>query len=607
MKVLITGAGGFIGSHLAKALIERDYKVRGLFLPLETVNHAEKLGIEIVRGDLTKLETLRGVTDGIDTVYHLATRTLDWGTKKQFESVMVHGTKNLLIEACGKIKRFIYFSSIAALGFGRDTAGLNEGDEQVKTGIPYCDTKISAEKIVRDFCKSNDIDFTIIRPANVMGPGSVWVREVLDAYLRAPFPLISKGNTPGAFVYIDNLIEGSILAAESEKAIGKTYHLRDDYSATWGDYLKELGSLIGKKPFSSLSFKLAWFMGWFFELFLTPFGIRPPVSRLAAAVFGKNNNVDNSLAKKDLGWTTRISYTEGMKSISEWVKTHYKAPLSKGSKDYYNRVVYITGGSSGIGLEIAKLMAQKGAHIMIMARSQKQLDEARSIVESKRRHFHQNIQTLSMDVSLPDDVAKKIEQAIKLIGIPDIVINSAGIIAADHFENISYNSFDKVMKINVYGTWSVIQNLLPMMRERGGGRFVLISSAAGLMGMYGYSCYSASKFAIVGFSECLRSEMKKYNINVTVVCPPDVKTPMVLKEAETIPPEALAVKKLAGSLKPEYVARVVIKGMSNNKYMIIPGLMAKIAYYSQIYLGGWSSRAIADWIIKRERKRIIKD
>ena len=110
MQVLITGAGGFIGSHLAKELIKKGYSVRGLFLPQEETQFLEDIGVEIFHGDLSKPLTLKGVTKNIDTIFHLAARTLDWGTMQQFKAIMVDGTNNLLKESKGNIHKFIYLS-----------------------------------------------------------------------------------------------------------------------------------------------------------------------------------------------------------------------------------------------------------------------------------------------------------------------------------------------------------------------------------------------------------------------------------------------------------------------------------------------------------------
>ena len=328
MHALVTGAAGFIGSHLSKELLMRGYAVKGLLLHHEDGSGLEELGMEIVRGDLTNPDSLKGVCRDIDTVFHLATRTLDWGSYKQFERVMVDGTLNLLNEARGQIKRFVYFSSIAAFGLHREMVGFREDMERAKCGIPYCDTKIVAEDSVKAFCTRHSIAYTIIRPANVIGPGSVWVKEILDAFRRGPFPLINRGSAPGAFVFVDNLIDGTILASEAEVGIDKTYHFRDDYPITWGDYLRALGGWIGKKPLGNLSFRTAWLIGSLCEKCLAPLNIRPPVSRLAAGVMGLNNEVDNRLAKVELGWKSTVSQEETLVRIRQWVETIYLSSKS---------------------------------------------------------------------------------------------------------------------------------------------------------------------------------------------------------------------------------------------------------------------------------------
>jgi nucleoside-diphosphate-sugar epimerase len=323
MKALVTGAGGFIGSFLVAGLHSRGYSVRGLFLPGEDAAGAERLGVEVFRGDLTKREALTGAADGIDLVFHLAARVLDWGGTRLFERVMVGGTENLLTECRGKIGRFVYFSSIAALGLGRDINGLAEDAPRVTCGVPYCDTKGRAEDLVARLCSEAGIPYVIIRPANVIGPGSVWVSDVLDAYYRGPLPLIDGGRAPGAFVWVTNLVDGAIAAAESKDAAGKTYHFRDDYRITWEGYQRFLGGLIGKRPAGSIPFSVAWRLGAALEAILSPFGIRPPLTRLAAGVMGRNLDVDTTRARKELGWTGRVNEARAMAEIERWVKEVY--------------------------------------------------------------------------------------------------------------------------------------------------------------------------------------------------------------------------------------------------------------------------------------------
>ena len=265
---------------------------------------------------------------------------------------------------------------------------------------------------------------------------------------------------------------------------------------------------------------------------------------------------------------------------------------------FSNKLAFITGGSSGIGLETAKLLASQGCSLVLIARGKPLLDKACQAIEARMDKTSQSVNAISIDVADNNDVRQKISAAVERFGIPDILINSAGIGSGDYFENISYDRFDQSMKINVYGTRNTISAILPFMKQKGGGHNVNISSMAGLIGMFGYSLYSATKYALVGFSECLRSELKLFNINVTLVCPPEVKTPFLEEEAKTLPPESRAVKNLAGLMTPEQTARAIIRSIKKKKFLVVPGFTAKSLYFWHRISNGFLTRTPSDWIVK---------
>jgi 3-dehydrosphinganine reductase len=265
---------------------------------------------------------------------------------------------------------------------------------------------------------------------------------------------------------------------------------------------------------------------------------------------------------------------------------------------FSNKLAFITGGSSGIGLETARLLASQGCSLVLIARGQAMLDKACKTIEAHIDKASQSVDTLSMDVADDNDVQQKIKIAIERFGAPDILINSAGVGAGDYFENISYEQFDKTMKINVYGARNTISAVLPFMKQKGGGHIVNLSSVAGLIGMFGYTLYGATKYALVGFSECLRSELKLFNIHVTLVCPPEVKTPFIEEEAKTLPPEARTVKNLAGLLKPEDVARAIVRGVKKTKFLVVPGVAAKFLFFWHRISNGFFTRLPSDVIVK---------
>ncbi len=271
-------------------------------------------------------------------------------------------------------------------------------------------------------------------------------------------------------------------------------------------------------------------------------------------------------------------------------------------KDFDNRVIYITGGSSGIGLATARLLAAKGGHIVLLARDESKLAAARSEVEAVKRSPHQRIASLSVDVTDPLKLRSKMEEAVARFGPPDILIAGAGIVSNDLFENISLDAFDRVIKTNLYGVRNVIAALLPSIKTRG-GRIAIIASMAGLVGMYGYTAYSTSKFALVGLAECLRSELKPHGIPVTLICPPEVTTPMVAEEDRTISPESKAVKMMAGRLTAQYTARAIVRAIQKRRFLVVPGKMARLVFLGHRLTSGLTTRLTSDWMIRRVLKK----
>jgi 3-dehydrosphinganine reductase len=265
--------------------------------------------------------------------------------------------------------------------------------------------------------------------------------------------------------------------------------------------------------------------------------------------------------------------------------------------DFSDKLAFITGGSSGIGLATALRLASMGCSLALFARGQAGLEKACGNIRERTISASQRIDFLPMDVSDNDDVLGKIKTAVDRFGIPDILINSAGVGSGDYFENISHEQFDRTMKINLYGTRNAVSAILPYMKQKGGGHIVNVSSIAGLIGMFGYSLYSATKYALVGMSECLRSELRLFNIDVTLVCPPEVKTPFIDEEAKTLPPESRVVKNLAGLLEPEDVAKAVIRGIKKKKFLVVPGVAAKFLIFWHRISNGRLTRMPSDWIV----------
>jgi len=254
-------------------------------------------------------------------------------------------------------------------------------------------------------------------------------------------------------------------------------------------------------------------------------------------------------------------------------------------KEFRDKVVYITGGSSGIGLAFAKLMAEKGANVIIFARRQQLLDEAIKQVCACGSAAGQKHACLPMDVANREEVKSVLSQVVTAYGVPDVLVNCAGRAIPRYFEDISYEQFDETLKVDLYGTWNTTSILAPLMKANG-GYIVNVSSMVGFIGIFGYTDYAAAKFGVLGFSEALRSELKRYNITVSVLCPPDTDTPGFTEENKTKPPETKVISASGSLMKPAQVANALLRGMAKKEFIIIPNADGRFTYIMKRLLPG---------------------
>jgi 3-dehydrosphinganine reductase len=235
------------------------------------------------------------------------------------------------------------------------------------------------------------------------------------------------------------------------------------------------------------------------------------------------------------------------------------------------RHVIVTGGSSGIGKETARCYYRAGANVTLIARRQEALDLARKDLLAAPQSAKNDVLTLSADVSDAESIEQAIAEAVARFGAPDILINSAGIAQPGYFEDLQIESFHGHMAVNYFGTLNAIKAVLPMQLARGRGQIVLVSSGAALMGIFGYTAYGASKFAVRGLAEALRSELRPKGIAVTIIYPPDTDTPQLIAENKTKPPETKMISGSAKIWSAERVAEKIVRGVAKRRFIVAPG------------------------------------
>ena len=238
---------------------------------------------------------------------------------------------------------------------------------------------------------------------------------------------------------------------------------------------------------------------------------------------------------------------------------------------FLNQHAIITGGSSGIGKATAKLLAQQGANISIIARDRSKLDLAKQEIEAVRVNPNQHVIALVADVANQPENEAAIRTAIEQIGNPDLLITSAGMAYPGYFAEIPLEIFERTMAINYFGSLYSVRAVLPAMESKQKGQIVLISSGAGLIGLYGYSAYSPSKFALRGLAESLRGELQPKGIRVSIVYPPDTDTPQLVQENKTKPLETKQITASAQTWTAESVAQTIVRGIEQKTFAIAPG------------------------------------
>jgi 3-dehydrosphinganine reductase len=250
-------------------------------------------------------------------------------------------------------------------------------------------------------------------------------------------------------------------------------------------------------------------------------------------------------------------------------------------KDFFQgRRALITGGSSGIGAAIAGELVRRGAHVFLLARHAERLEKTAAALRAAAKDADRKIDYAAADVAVAEQVAAAVDACEQRLGPVDLLINSAGITQPGYLEDMPLEAFRAQIETNYMGTVHAVKALLPRLISRRGGWIVNLSSAAGLKGIFGYAAYCASKFAIVGFSEALRSELLRHQIGVTLACPPDTRTPMLEAESKLRPHETAYLAAQGKILEPEQVANAVLRGVERRKFLVVPGFDGKFLRFA---------------------------
>ena len=321
MNILITGATGFIGRHLAGAL-SKTFSVRCLVRKNSDITPLRDLNIDLVYGDLLDKDSIFPALDGIGLVYHLAGEVYS-RRKQDYYKGNVLATQNLL-EACKEkeTKRIIFLSSIGVYKPATLGTLLTEESECEPLTI-YGKTKLDAEGLV----KQCNVPWVIVRAPIVYGPHQPPVvnRLFLDAFTKRKIYTVGKGDNRRSFCFIDNLVHGLMLLANKPEVNGQIFILSDDSPYTLDEIIITISAVIGQKIevvhlpniLGNISWQINNLMGKLFNLyFIELYAMKTMLLHWAC---------DIAKAKKEIRYTPNVTLEMGIKSTMDWIKNNYES------------------------------------------------------------------------------------------------------------------------------------------------------------------------------------------------------------------------------------------------------------------------------------------
>ena len=315
MKTLVTGSSGFVGGHLVRHLLQLGHEVTCLVRAESDPQALAGLPAARVRGDYLDPESLRRAVRGMDVVFHAAAvlSAPDWPC---YRKANVEGTANLLA-ACARaapnLRRFVLVSSISAAGPARDKKPLREADDCRPVSL-YGKSKCLAEQEAAAFARR--LPMVIVRPANVLGAGQKELLAVMKLLRRRIVPLVGRRAKQTSICFVPDLVRALVLAAERERAVGKTYFVADAQAFSWREIMARLQLEMDRVLALKIPHPLLMGLAFVSEAWAGMTGSRPLVTRGDLRSARDNYWLcDPGLIREELGFRTEVEFGAGIREI----------------------------------------------------------------------------------------------------------------------------------------------------------------------------------------------------------------------------------------------------------------------------------------------------
>jgi 3beta-hydroxy-delta5-steroid dehydrogenase/steroid delta-isomerase len=323
MKILVTGATGFLASHLIPALLGSGYEVRALVLPAENPPWPAHLGVEVCTGDVCQPETLTTAMREVDAVFHLAAMMGVRRPMHEYHAVNVTGTENVCLAAlAANVKRLVHVSSTSVYRQGMGVP-VDEGCQLVPLPDPYPQTKAAADKLVQRMIVDEKLPASIVRISTMFGPGDrLNFGRIADRLLAGRAIVIGSGRNRVPFAYVDDVVRGLLLVLEHHRAAGQIYNISDGNCPTQAELLQEIAGQLGARmPRFHVPYRLLYSAGFAAEglagLTRSP---HPLVTRFGVAMYGADNRFVSSKARQELGYEPQVPLPRGVGLTAAWYR-----------------------------------------------------------------------------------------------------------------------------------------------------------------------------------------------------------------------------------------------------------------------------------------------
>lgn len=320
MKVLVTGATGFTGGHLAHALARDGLEVRALVRPTSRLDGLREAGIETVAGDLTDARSVAQAARGVDVIYHIGALYRDAGVPaERYRRVNVGGTEHVLRAALEAGARVVHCSTVGVHG---DVEHPPAGeDAPLRPGDVYQRTKLEAERAAAEFSRVHGLPVVIARPSGIYGPGDTRLLKLFRMIARGRFVTLGRGDIFYHLTHVSDVVAGLRRCAVAGTP-GEVYILAGPEYTTLNELTARIAEAV-RAPVPRLHLPVwpFWLAGALCEAVCVPLGIEPPIYRRRVDFFTKSRAFETARARRELQFEPRIGLREGLTETAEWYRT----------------------------------------------------------------------------------------------------------------------------------------------------------------------------------------------------------------------------------------------------------------------------------------------